>query len=199
MGVFTSTGALIINALGGIYLLAILLRFLLQIAKADFYNPVSQAVVRLTNPPVKIFRSFIPGYRGFDFSTLFLALVIETVLIVALVALYGFQMPGIGTIVTWSVVGVISFIINIYYWAIIASIIMSFVMMFSGSMNPHPALRLIWQLTEPVMAPIRKVIPPLGGLDFSPIFIFIAIQLIRNVLYQSFGITTAIANVIVGV
>ncbi|MFM1897550.1 MAG: hypothetical protein RLZZ385_2624 [Pseudomonadota bacterium] len=199
MGVFTSTAALIINALGGLYLLAVLLRFLLQIAKADFYNPVSQAVVRVTNPLVKVFRSFIPGYRGFDFSSLVLALVVETILVVSLVALYGFQMPGMGTIITWSVVGVVSFIINIYYWAIIASIIMSFVMMFSGSMNPHPALRLIWQLTEPVMAPIRKVIPPMGGLDFSPIFIFIAIQLLRNILYQSFGITTAIANVIVGV
>ena len=199
MGVFTSTGALIINALGGIYLLAILLRFLLQIAKADFYNPVSQAVVRLTNPPVKIFRSFIPGYRGFDFSTLFLALVIETVLIVALVALYGFQMPGIGTIVTWSVVGVISFIINIYYWAIIASIIMSFVMMFSGSMNPHPALRLIWQLTEPVLAPVRKIVPSIGGLDFSPIFIFVGIQLTRNFLITTFGITDQLALIIIGI
>ena len=86
----------------------------------------------------------------------------------------------------------------IYYYAIIASIIMSFVMMFSGNMNPHPFLRLIWQLTEPVMSPVRKVIPPMGGLDFSPIFIFIGIGLVRNIIYQSFGVNEQIALVVIG-
>jgi YggT family protein len=76
---------------------------------------------------------------------------------------------------------------------------MSFVMMFSGSTNPHPLLRLIWQLTEPVMAPIRKIVPPMGGLDFSPIFIFIGIQLIRNFLITTFGITDQLALIIIGI
>jgi YggT family protein len=76
---------------------------------------------------------------------------------------------------------------------------MSFVMMFSGSMSPHPILRLIWQLTEPVMAPIRKVVPPMGGMDFSPIVIFIGIQLIQNLLITSFGITNQQATVIIGI
>ena len=89
--------------------------------------------------------------------------------------------------------GVSYFIVNIYYYAIIGSIIMSFVMMFSGNMNPHPILHLIWQLTEPVMGPIRRVIPPMGGLDFSPIFIFIVIGLIQNLLRQTFGISPRIA------
>lgn len=199
MEVFTSTASTLVSALGGLYLLAILLRFLLQVARADFYNPLSQAVVRITNPIVKMFRAFIPGYRGIDFSTLFLAFLIELVLTTALIALGSYPMPGIGSLVTWAVAGVIFFIINIYYWAIIASIIMSFVMIFSGTQSPHPALRLIWQLTEPVMAPIRRVIPPMGGLDFSPIFIFIAIQLVKNVLVQAFAITPAIASVVIGI
>ncbi|MBL4820049.1 MAG: YggT family protein [Gammaproteobacteria bacterium] len=190
---------MLLSAVGGLFLFAVLLRFLLQIAKADFYNPVSQAVIKVTDPVVKILRPIVPGYKGLDFSTLLLALILEIVLIVVLIILHGFQMPGIGSIITWAVVGVISFIINIYYWAIIASIVMSFVMMFSGTMSPHPALRLIWQLTEPVMAPVRKVIPPMGGMDFSPIVIFIAIQLIRNILYQSFNITGSIALVIIGI
>jgi YggT family protein len=199
MNALVSSAALLVNALGGLYLLAVLLRFLLQIARADFYNPVSQSVIRVTNPVVKLFRNFVPGYKGFDFSTLILALILEIILTTALIYLYGFQMPGITTIITWSVVGVVSFIINIYYWAIIASIIMSFVMMFSGTMSPHPALRLVWQLTEPVMAPVRKIIPPMGGLDFSPIFIFIAINLLRNILYETFGITNTIARVVLGI
>lgn len=189
----------LVNTLGGLYLLAILLRFLLQIARADFYNPLSQAVVKITDPMVRLFRSFVPGYRGVDFSSLVLALVIQVILITTLIYLYGYQMPGVSSIVTWSLAGVLFFTINIYYWAIIASIIMSFVMLFSGNMNPHPALQLIWQLTEPVMRPIRNVIPPMGGLDFSPIFIFIGIQLLKEVLIEVFRITPQIASVIVGV
>lgn len=190
---------MIFNALAGLYLLAVLLRFLLQVARADFYNPLSQAVVRITDPAVRVFRSFIPGYRGIDFSSLILALVIEAIAIVVLISLYGGSVPSIGFVITWAFVGVVYFIINIYYFAIIASIIMSFVMLFSGNMNPHPILQVIWQLTEPVMAPVRKIIPPMGGLDFSPIFIFIAIGLIQNILAQTFGITDQLAMVVIGI
>jgi YggT family protein len=199
MDVFGSSAALITNNLGGLYLLAVLLRFLLQIAKADFYNPVSQAVVRATDPLVRILRKVIPGYRGIDFSTLILAIVIEAIAICILITLYGGSIPSAGFIVTWAVVGVIYFIVNIYYYAIIGSIIMSFVMLFSGNMNPHPILRLIWQLTEPVMGPVRKVVPPMGGLDFSPIFIFIIIGLIQNLLIETFGISEQIAAVVIGI
>ncbi|MFT6295273.1 MAG: YggT family protein [Glaciecola sp.] len=199
MEVLGSSLGTIVNALGGIYLLAVLLRFLLQVAKADFYNPMSQAVVRITDPAVKIFRAVIPSYKGIDFSTLALALVVEAIAICGLILVYGGTIPSITYIITWSFVGVLLFIINIYYYAIIGSIIMSFVMMFSGSTNPHPLLQLIWQLTEPVMGPIRKIVPPMGGMDFSPIFIFIGIQLVQNFLITTFGITSQLALVIIGV
>ncbi|MDD9958731.1 MAG: YggT family protein [Gammaproteobacteria bacterium] len=198
MEVAGSSAALIFNALVGIYLLMVILRFLLQVARADFYNPISQSVVKITDPAVRVFRSFIPGYKGIDFSSLILALVVQAAAICSLIILYGGSIPSVSFVVTWAFVGVIHFIIMIYYYAIIASIIMSFVMMFSGNMNPHPFLRLIWQLTEPVMAPVRKVIPPMGGLDFSPIFIFIGIGLIRNIIYQSFGVNQNIALVVIG-
>lgn len=195
----TNALTLIFSTLAGLYLLAVLLRFLLQVAKADFYNPVSQSVVRVTDPMVRVFRTFIPGYRGIDVSCLILALVVEGISICVLIMLYGGMIPSVGYVVTWSFVGVLYFIINIYYYAIIASIIMSFIMLFSGNMNPHPILRVVWQLTEPVMAPIRKIVPPLGGLDFSPIFIFIAIQLLQGFLIDVFGITPQHAAVIIGI
>ena len=199
MGAFQNSAGLILNTLGGIFLLALLLRFLLQVAKADFYNPISQAVVKLTDPLVRIFRGFIPGYKGIDFSVLVLAILVEATAICSLFLIYAGQIPGINDIVTWAFVGVIYFIINIYYYAIIGSIIMSFVMMFSGSTSPHPILRLIWQFTEPVMGPIRKIVPPMGGLDFSPIFIFIGIQLIKNLLITTFNIDARLALVIIGI
>mgnify|MGYP006073707907 FL=1 len=194
-----SSAALIFSTVTGIYLLAVLLRFLLQVAKADFYNPVSQAVTKITDPMVRILRTVIPGYKGIDFSSLVLAFVVEAVAICVLIILYGGTIPGAGFIITWAFVGVVLFIVNIYYYAILASIIMSFVMMFSGSTNPHPLLLLVWQLTEPVMAPVRKVIPSMGGLDFSPIFIFLAIQIIQNFILTTFSINQQHALVIIGI
>lgn len=190
--------AMVFNALGGLYLLAILLRFLLQLARADFYNPVSQAVVRVTDPMVRVFRTFVPGYRNVDFAALVLAFVVEGIAIYVLILLYGGSLPGVGFLVTWSILGVVYFIINIYWYAIIASIIMSFVMLFSGSMNPHPILLLVWQLTDPVMAPFRKIIPPMGGLDFSPIFVFILLRFILNFLNQNFA-SQQVSLVVIGI
>lgn len=195
-----SSAALIFSTVTGIYLFAVLLRFLLQVAKADFYNPVSQAVIKITDPMIRILRTVIPGYKGIDVSSLVLAFVIEAVAICTLIILYGENISNIGytNIVTWAFAGVLLIIIKIYYYAILASIIMSFVMMFSGSTNPHPLLLLVWQLTEPVMAPVRKMIPSMGGLDFSPIFIFVAIQIIQNFILTTFGVGPY-AAVIIGI
>ena len=198
MGQAGNAVAQIFNTVAGLYLLFVVARFLLQLAKADFYNPMSQAVFKITDPMVKVFRSFIPGYRGIDFSSLILAFFVQFAAISLTILLYGGSLPSISFIVTWSFVGVLNFIILFYYYALIASIVMSFVMMFSGNMNPHPILSLVWQITEPIMSPVRKVIPPMGGLDFSPIFIFLVIGLIRNFIYQSFGVNEQIAAVVIG-
>ena len=198
MGQAGSALAQIFNTIAGLYLLFVVARFLLQLAKADFYNPISQAVFRATDPVVRIFRSFIPGYRGIDFSSLILAFIVQFIAISVTILLYGGTIPSIGFIITWSFIGVLNFIILFYYYALIASIVMSFVMMFSGNMNPHPILLLVWQITEPIMAPFRRVIPPMGGLDFSPIFIFLIIGLIRNFIYQTFGVNDQIALVVIG-
>ena len=198
MGQVGSALAQIFNTIAGLYLLFVVARFLLQLAKADFYNPISQAVFRATDPVVRIFRSFIPGYRGIDFSSLILAFIVQFIAISVTILLYGGTIPSVGFIITWSFIGVLNFIILFYYYALIASIVMSFVMMFSGNMNPHPILLLVWQITEPIMAPFRRVIPPMGGLDFSPIFIFLIIGLIRNFIYQTFGVNEQIALVVIG-
>tara|TARA_Y100000814_G_scaffold203521_1_gene150040 strand:- start:82 stop:681 length:600 start_codon:yes stop_codon:yes gene_type:complete len=198
MGQVGSALAQIFNTIAGLYLLLVVARFLLQLAKADFYNPISQAVFRATDPVVRVLRSFIPGYKGVDFSSLILAFIVQFLAISVTILLYGGSIPSVGFIITWSFIGVLNFIILFYYYALIASIVMSFVMMFSGNMNPHPILLLVWQITEPIMAPFRRVIPPMGGLDFSPIFIFLIIGLIRNFIYQTFSVNEQIALVVIG-
>lgn len=175
---------LLVNTLGTLYLLAVLLRFLLQLARADFYNPITQVVVRITDPGVQIFRRFIPGFRGVDLSSLVFAIILQMAAMSSLVYLNGIALPGFGLIFTWSAVGLLSFILNIYFWAIIISIVASFL----APMSSHPALMLVRQLTEPVMAPFRKILPAMGGLDLSPIFVFLAIQVIRVVVIMPVGV-----------
>ena len=198
MEVIGSSAALIFSTIAGLYLFFVILRFLLQVARADFYNPISQSVFKVTDPMVQIFRSFIPGYKGIDFSSLILAFFVECIAIVGLKILYGLNIPSISFIITWGFLGVLNFIVTFYYYALIASIVMSFVMIFSGNTNPHPILQLIWQITEPIMSPVRKIIPPMGTIDFSPIFIFLLIGLIRDIIYNSFGVTEQIALVVIG-
>jgi YggT family protein len=188
MGAIGNVGVLLVNTLGGLYLLAIMLRFLLQVARADFYNPFTQAIVKVTDPAVRLFRRIIPGYRGLDFASLVLALLVQCIATTLLISLSGFGIPGAGLVVSWSVIGLLSLVLNIYFWGMMISIIASFIAPHSA----HPALVLIRQLTEPLMEPFRRLLPSMGGLDLSPIFVFLAIQIIRTTLIMPVGVNPAV-------
>lgn len=182
------TIALIIRTLGGLYLLAVLLRFLFQAVRADFYNPFSQAVVKVTNFPLKLFRRLIPGYRGLDFAALILALILEAVFAIILITLDGYPFSAIdlAALVGWSAIALVGFILNIYFYSLIISVIASWIAPYSG----NPVLLLIHQLLEPIQSIFRRVIPPMGGLDLSPIFIFLAIQVLETLFVRSFRLPT---------
>ena len=188
MGAMGNVGVLLVNTLGGLYLLAVMLRFLLQVARADFYNPFTQAIVKVTDPAVRFFRRIVPGYRGLVFASLVLALLVQCVCTALLISFSGFGIPGAGLVVSWSVIGLLSLVLNIYFWGMMISIIASFIAPYSG----HPALVLIRQLTEPLMEPFRRFLPSMGGLDLSPIFVFLAIQIIRTVLIMPMGVNPAV-------
>jgi YggT family protein len=162
----------------GIYLLIMLMRFILQLVLADFYNPISQFLVRATNPLVVPLRRILPAKGRFDPASLLLAVLIQLLGIVAMLAMNGVSLPGISLLLAWSVVGVIGLIVKIYFFALLAMIILSWIA--PGTSNP--AAYLMYQITEPVMAPFRRVLPAMGGLDFSPILVFILINVIQIAL-----------------
>jgi YggT family protein len=168
----------LIQTLLSLYLLAMLLRFLLQLARADFYNPICQFLVKVTNPLVIPLRRMIPGFAGLDMASLVLALLLQLAGIVALLLINGLGLPNILLLLAWSALGVVSLLVNIYFFALLAMIILSWIA--PGSRNP--AVFLLFQITEPVMAPFRKVLPAMGGMDFSPILVFILINVIQIAL-----------------
>jgi len=178
MGALSEISGYLIQTFLSLYLVAMLLRFLLQVVKADFYNPISQFLVKVTNPLVIPLRKLIPGYGGLDIATLLLAVILQAIGIVAILMLNALGFPSPLLLLVWSVLGVISLLVNIYFFALLAMIILSWIA--PGSRNP--AVYLLHQITEPVMAPVRKILPAMGGLDFSPILVFILINVIQIAL-----------------
>ncbi|BBB28235.1 YggT family protein [Neptunomonas japonica] len=170
---------LIIRTLGELFIFILLMRFLLQLARADYYNPISQSIVRLTQPMLAPLQKILPKAGRMDLSPLAVALIVKLGIFAALIMMAGGNVQAdIVSLVIYAVVGLLDSILNIYFWAVIGSVIISWVA--PGSY--HPAPQLIGQITEPLFKLAQKVIPPLGGLDLSPILIFLTIQIIQSQL-----------------
>jgi YggT family protein len=163
----------LIQTLLSLYLIAMILRFVLQLVRADFYNPISQFVVKITNPLVVPLRRVIPGYAGIDIASLGLAILLQIVGIAAIFLLRFGTIPAPTLLLVGGMLGVVALLVQLYFFALLAMIILSWV----AQGSRHPAILLLYQITEPVMAPVRKLLPPMGGLDFSPILVFILINI----------------------
>ncbi|NER61580.1 YggT family protein [Pseudomonas sp. MAFF212428] len=166
----------VVQTLVGLYLGIVLVRFILQLVKANFYNPLSQFAVRATQPLLKPIRRVVPSIAGLDTSSLLLAIVLQALLIAFVMTLNGLAVDNLLGLLAWSVIGITSLFLKIFWLAMIIMVIVSWIA--PGSHNP--AAELAYQISEPVLAPFRKLVPNLGGMDISPIFAFIAIQLIQS-------------------
>jgi YggT family protein len=178
MNALTEILGYLLQTLLSLYMLAMLLRFLLQWARADFYNPLSQFLVKVTNPLVVPLRRLVPGLGGLDLATLLLVVLLQALGITAMLLLNGLGLPNLLLLLVWSLLGVAGLLINVYFFAVLAVIILSWVAPGTG----HPAVTLLYQLTEPVMAPLRRLLPATGGFDLSPILLFIGINVLQILL-----------------
>jgi YggT family protein len=176
----------VIQTLGSLYLLVVLLRFILQLVRADFYNPLSQFIVRATQPLVAPLRRVIPSVAGLDLASLVLAVLVQMLLMSVIVMLMGYALPNPLQILVWSLVAVTALFLKVFFFALIISIILSWV----APRSSNPAAMLVQQICEPVMAPIRRVIPAMGGLDLSPIFAFIALRLLDMLVIANLAAAT---------
>jgi len=172
----------VLQTLGSLYLLIVLLRFILQLVRADFYNPLSQFAVKATKPLLNPLRKVIPGFGGLDLASLVLALLVQLLLMILTLLLMGI---GIGALLpqllVWSVIGVSALFVKIFFFALIASVILSWV----APHSHNPGAQLVNQLCEPLLMPIRRILPSLGGLDISPIFAFIALNLVDMLVIRN--------------
>ena len=157
-----NTAYFLINTIFDLYLMVVLLRVWLQWARADFYNPMSQMVVKLTNPLVVPLRRVIPGFGGLDMASVLLADWLTLSLFAGLTVL---KKAG-----------------SMIFWVLLIRAILSWV-----SQGRNPIEYVMHQLTEPFLAPIRRILPALGGLDLSVLVAFIGLQAINYLLGDLFG------------
>ena len=171
--------AFVIQTVFGIYILAVLLRFLFQLLRAPFHNPVSQFVVTVTNPPLRILRRVIPGFAGIDVASIVLLLVLQAVELLLLALLYG-SMPALAGILVLSIGKLLEMTVYVFMVAILVRIII-------GWVNPHlhnPVTQLLDSLTGFMLRPARRLLPPIGMLDLSPIVVFLVLGLALRLLVQ---------------
>jgi YggT family protein len=176
----------LIQTLFGLYILAVLLRFLLQLVRADFYNPISQFLVKATNPPLKVLRRIIPGLGGIDLSSLILAWLLKSIEILLVILVSGSAVNLLAPLL-WAIPELVELVINIYLFGILIQVILSWV----SPGNYNPAVGLLYSLTAPVMRPAQKILPPMGGLDLSPMLVMIGLVLLKMLLLPPLRALTA--------
>lgn len=167
----------LIQTLFGLYTAVVAIRFLLQWARADFYNPISQFIVKATTPALRPLRQIVPGYGGMDLAALVLVWLLTTVELGLLTLLLGLDRSPLLAF-GWALPGVVELFIDLLLFTVFVQVILSWV-------NPdpnHPIAALLSRLTAPVMRPARRWIKPVGGIDLSPMLVVIGLTLLNMLL-----------------
>ncbi len=174
MPYLANAAQILIEFIFGILVALVVLRVLLQLVRANFHNPICQFLYKATNPVLMPLRRVIPAWRRLDLAGVLLAwllLLLKRVLIFALLA----SLPTFAGLAMIAFADLIGFILMALMILIIVRVILSFV----GGDSYHPVVPLVFQLTEPILKPVRKRMPALGGLDLSPIIVLLAIALLQ--------------------
>lgn len=168
----------LISTIFELYLMVVLLRLWLQLARADFYNPFSQFVVKATHPVVAPLRRVLPSIGSLDTATLVLALAVSMAKVAVIGLVLGAGNINIISVLVTGSLELVKEMFNLMFWVLIIRALLSWV-----SQGHNPIELVLHQLTDPILSPIRRIIPPMGGLDLSVLVALILLQFI-NILFQ---------------
>ena len=168
-----NAGVYLINILFSLYILAVMLRFLLQTIRADFYNPICQFLVSVTNPALKPLRRWIPGYLGIDWPSILLMILLQLLEICLIALLVSGQIPVTISLPVVIASKLLKLLIYTYIVIIVIQAIISWIQ--PGTYSPFTVL--LYQLCEPLIKPIRRHIPAAGGIDWSLFLVLILLNL----------------------
>ena len=162
----------LVETLFGLYILIVMLRLMLQWVRADFYNPLSQFIVKATQPVLAPMRRTLPAIGGIDLACVVLLVFLQFGELWVVTGILGQRAP-VAALLVFSIADLLQLAIHVFLFSILIQVIMSWI-------NPgayNPLLSVLYSLNEPLLAPARRLIPPLGGLDLSPIAVMVALQL----------------------
>ncbi len=166
----------LIDTAFSLYLMVVILRLWLQLARADFYNPFSQFVVKATNPLVLPLRRVIPSLGSLDTATLLLAYIITLAKLLLLQLLPSGQVALVPSLI-FAFIVLVKEIFTLLFWILVIRALLSWF-----SQGRSPVEYVMQQLTEPVLRPVRRIIPPIGGLDLSVLVVLVGLQFL-NILF----------------
>lgn len=163
----------LVQVIFGFYTLMLLLRFLLQLVRADFRNPVSQFILTLTTPVLKPLRKYIPGYRGLDIASLLAAWIVKTIEIAIILLLSG--AAGIAPAILWAIPALVYLLFMIFTFSIVIGVILSW---FQAGYN-HPVAGVIHSLNAPILRQASRVVPVISGIDLAPLAAILALTVLK--------------------
>ncbi len=170
----SNAAAYLLDTVFTLFILMVLLRFLLQMARADFYNPVCQFLVKATNPLLRPLRRVIPGMWGIDLASVLLMVALQ-MLAIWLMQLTGGRSMALGGLLLLSVSELLALALNVLLVTLIVQAIISWI-------NPgayNPLVSILYSINEPLLRPVRRLLPDTGGIDFSPLVVLLLIQLAK--------------------
>lgn len=170
----------LIKILFNFYILILMLRLILQWGRISTLNPLSHFLLTVTNPVIKPLQRFFPKRSKIEWATLVTLILLQMITLALISWLSADIVPNIAALIVLSIASLLKLLINIFFYAIIIMIILSWV-------NPtlqNPLTNILFYLTEPLMRPARRFIPPIGGFDFSPIAVIIVLQLLIIIFVQ---------------
>lgn len=171
--------AFLVDTFFSLLFFVFLLRLLLQWVRADFRNPLSQAIVQLTNPVIMLLRRILPPVGKIDSASVAAVIIVALLRVAAMQWVHGFGVPGLQLWLQIAALEIIRNVLWIYFWALFINALLSWIAPASHS----PAQSILTSLCEPVLRPLRRYIPPLAGLDLSPLVAMIAIQFVLLLLH----------------
>lgn len=178
MGANTSNALLfLITTLFDLLMWVFLLRILLQWVRADFYNPISQAIWKITRFPTDALRPYLPAPRGFNLAAALTVLVIAVVYVYSIVKLLGFSVEPLPAL-WFAVLKIVVLLLNLLTFTLFVQAILSWL----GPGVNNPASNILWSLNEPLLRPVRRILPPLSGLDLSPLLVIVVLQVLNRLL-----------------
>ncbi|MBT3471704.1 MAG: YggT family protein [Gammaproteobacteria bacterium] len=173
----SNAGLFLLQMVFSLLILMALLRFMFQLMRVDYYNPISQMVTRFTDPVLRSLRGMIPSTRSVDGASLLVLFLLQYAHLFIISGIRGLNTNPLGLAIL-STTEILSLVTSLLFWAILIQAVMSWFQ----PHTQHPGVSLLQQLTDPLMRPIHRFVPPTSGVDFSPIIAMLGLKMVEFIL-----------------